>query len=39
MLGIAQCGLTRQYLHWGVTYQSDGKDLADGVEYLYGGAK
>ena len=23
----------------GVTYQSDGKDLADGVEYLYRGAK
>jgi hypothetical protein len=22
-----------------VTYQSDGKDLADGVEYLYRGAK
>jgi hypothetical protein len=28
-----------QLLHMGVTYQSDGKDLADGVEYLYGGAK
>ena len=27
-----------QLLHRGVTYQSDGKDLADGVEYLYGGA-
>jgi hypothetical protein len=26
-------------LHRGVTYQSDGKDLADGVEYLYRGAK
>ena len=23
----------------GVTYQSDGKDLANGVEYLYWGAK
>ncbi len=23
----------------GVTYQSDGKDLVDGVEYLNGGAK
>jgi hypothetical protein len=31
--------VTRQYLHRDVTYQSDGKDLADGVEYLYGGAK
>ena len=39
MLGMAQCGLTRQYLHRGVTYQSDGKDLADGVEYLNRGAK
>ena len=39
MLGMARCGSTRQYLHRGVTYQSDGKDLADGVEYLYGGAK
>ena len=28
-----------QHLHWGVTYQSDGKDLVDGVEYLYWGAK
>jgi hypothetical protein len=28
-----------QLLHSGVTYQSDGKDLADGVEYLFGGAK
>jgi len=26
-------------LQWGVTYQSDRKDLADGVEYLYRGAK
>ncbi len=39
MLGMARCGLTRQYLHRGVTYQSDGKDLADGVEYLNQGAK
>ena len=39
MLGMARSGLTRQYLHRGVTYQSDGKDLADGVEYLYQGAK
>ena len=39
MLGIARCGLSRLYLHRGVTYQSDRKDLADGVEYLYGGAK
>ena len=39
MLGMARCGLTRQYLHGGVTYQSDGKDLADGLEYLYQGAK
>ena len=23
----------------GMTYQSDGKDLANGVEYLYWGAK
>jgi hypothetical protein len=28
-----------QLLHRGVTYQSDEKDLADGVEYLYWGAK
>jgi hypothetical protein len=28
-----------QLLHMGVTYQSDGKDLVDGVEYLYWGAK
>jgi hypothetical protein len=28
-----------QFLHRGVTYQSDGKDLADRVEYLYWGAK
>ena len=28
-----------QYLHRGVTYQSDGKDLANAVEYLYQGAK
>jgi hypothetical protein len=28
-----------QLLHRGVTYQSDGKDLADGVEYLNQGAK
>ena len=28
-----------QLLHKGVTYQSDGKDLADGVKYLYWGAK
>jgi len=39
VLGMARCGLTRQYLHKGVTYQSDGKDLANGVEYLYRGAK
>ena len=26
-------------LHGGVTYQSDGKDLANGVEYSYQGAK
>ena len=26
-------------LHRGVTYQSDGKDLANAVEYLYWGAK
>jgi hypothetical protein len=26
-----------QYLHRGVTYQSDGKGLADGVEYFYQG--
>ncbi len=39
MLGMARCGFTRQYLHRGVTYQSDRKDLADGVEYLYRGAK
>jgi hypothetical protein len=28
-----------QLLHRGVTVQSDGKDLADGVEYLNWGAK
>jgi hypothetical protein len=28
-----------QLLHRGVTYQSDGKDLADGLEYLNQGAK
>ena len=28
-----------KFSHRGVTYQSDGKDLADGVEYLYWGAK
>jgi hypothetical protein len=28
-----------QLLHRGVTYQSDGKDLADSLEYLYRGAK
>jgi hypothetical protein len=28
-----------QLLHRGVAYQSDGKDLADGVKYLCGGAK
>jgi hypothetical protein len=28
-----------QYLHRGVTYQSDRKDLVDGVEYLWRGAK
>jgi hypothetical protein len=28
-----------QLLHRGVTYQSDGKDMADGVQYLYRGAK
>ena len=39
MLGMARCGLTRIYLHRGVTYQSDGKDLANGVEYLYWGVK
>ena len=39
MLGMARCGLTSQYINRGVTYQSDGKDLADGVEYLYRGAK
>jgi hypothetical protein len=25
--------------NWGVTYQSDGTELADGVEYLNRGAK
>jgi hypothetical protein len=39
VLGMAKCGLTSQYLHRGVTYQSDGRDLANGVEYLYWGAK
>jgi hypothetical protein len=39
VLGMARCGLTRQYLHRDVTYQSDRKDLANGVEYLYWGAK
>jgi hypothetical protein len=28
-----------QLLHRGVTYQSDRKDLVDGVEYFYQGAK
>jgi len=28
-----------QLFHRGVTYQSDGKDFADGVEYFYGDAK
>jgi hypothetical protein len=28
-----------QLLHRGVTYQSDGKDLANVLEYLYWGAK
>ena len=28
-----------QLLHRGVKYQSDGKDMVDGVEYLNGGAK
>jgi hypothetical protein len=36
---MAQCGLTGQYSHRGVTYQSDGKDLANAVEYLNRGAK
>jgi len=39
VLGMVRCGLTRQYLHRGVTYQSDWKDWADGVEYLKWGAK
>ncbi len=39
MLGMARCGLTRQYLHRGVAYKNEDKDLADGAEYLYGGAK
>ena len=33
------CREVATFLHKGVTYQSDGKDLADGVEYLYWGAK
>jgi len=39
VLGMARCGLTSQYLYEGVTYQSDDNNLADGVEYLYRGAK
>jgi len=38
VLGMARCGLTRQYLHRGAC-QSDWKDLANGVEYLFWGAK
>ncbi len=34
VLGMAGCGLTRQYLHRGVTYKNEDKDLADGAEYL-----
>jgi hypothetical protein len=39
MLGMAQFSREVAKKHRGVTYQSDRKDLADGVEYLYGGAK
>jgi hypothetical protein len=28
-----------ELIHRGVTYLSDGKDLADGLEYLYRSAK
>jgi hypothetical protein len=39
MLGMARFSREVAKKHRGVTYQSDRKDLADGVEYLYGGAK
>ena len=39
MLGMARFSREVAKKHRGVTYQSDGKDLADGVEYLYRGAK
>jgi hypothetical protein len=38
-LGMAKVGGMSQYLHRGVTYKSDGKDLANAVEYLNWGAK
>jgi hypothetical protein len=37
--GWLKVGGMSQYLHRGVTYQSDWKDLANRVEYLYRGAK
>ena len=39
MLGMVQLSREVAKIHRGVTYQSDRKDLADGVEYLHGGAK
>ena len=41
MLGMARFSReeTKKHMDMGVTYQSDRKDLADGVEYLHGGAK
>jgi hypothetical protein len=39
VLGMARFSREVANKHGGVTYQSDRKDLTDGVEYLYGGAK
>jgi hypothetical protein len=41
VLGMAQFSreVTKKHMDMGVTYQSDRKDLADGVEYLHRGAK
>ena len=39
MLGMARFIREVAKKHRGVTYQSDRKDLADGVKYLNGGAK
>ncbi len=39
MLGVVRFSSEGAKKHRGVTYQSDGKDLVDGVEYLYRGAK